>query len=88
MYDAESVWVLTVSTFIFLFRTAIRLPEIGPESSTGSKNQNHYFYPPTTPGNFCFGIGDEAHVFWPSSTHPGRSPPARRDFASDISYYI
>ena len=41
------------------------------------------FYPPTTPGNFCFGIGDEAHVFWPSSAYSGRSPPARRDLASD-----
>ena len=41
------------------------------------------FYPPPTPGKFCFGIGDEAHVFWPSSAHSGRSPPTRRDLASD-----
>ena len=40
------------------------------------------FFPPATPGNFCFGIGDEAHVFRPSSAHSGRqagrSPPTRR----------
>ena len=41
------------------------------------------FYPPTTPSNFCFGIGNEVRVFWPSSAHSGRSPPACRNLALD-----
>ena len=38
---------------------------------------------PLTPGSFCFGISDQAHVFWPSSARSGRPPPVHRDLASD-----
>ena len=37
------------------------------------------FTHPLHPVMFSFGIAGEAHVFWPSSAHSGRSPTAHRD---------
>ena len=40
-----------------------------------------FIFTPTTPVIFCFGIGDEAHVFWLTS-----EDPRRRDLAQ-VPYY-
>jgi hypothetical protein len=36
------------------------LPSVRLSPRPVRRTRTFYFYPPTTPGNFCFGIGDEA----------------------------